>query len=711
MKKVIIIILFSCFSIGLFAMIFSGFVKDEKGNAISGVSVQSDKVITWTDSLGYFTIKGVQASEYLIFKKIDYETRGVLFKQGVNQEILLKRKAILFNSIHVLGKEDDRLTILESSQKIKKEDLSNKKDQTVADWVQGNSGIEIKGNVLSGESKTIVLSGHSPKHTIVMLDGLVLNPSGMEMDLSTIPSDRIESVEIIKNNASVESGSGAIAGIISIKSKKSDQSKGSFSSFFGSFGLIHQKADLSFKNNHSQIGVNYTFLTTDNDFEYTDRNTGLTEKRKENKKRYQVFGVNYQREVFKGILDINSNIRLFNNQLPGPYNYSNLYEGCTLSGNNSRSYLTYDKKGKERGYSFHGYYFKDDTSYENLKASIPFYKSDSDHHQVIHGIKSNIYHPFLIFNFTEGAEYKNEKYSYQDQLNLSQNIAPVSREFYSAYTQVNQETKGSSYIDLKHSLTFRLDYNQKFNTNQSYRFEETINLNTYIPTKIQMNYGTSYMLPSFYDLYWKGDSQTVGNPNLKPERSKGYRISTEIGDNPKISQAYWKNTTKDQIYWDRSLHGWKPFNITTAEIVNYESVFNWEFIHKQKFSCNYTRTIARNKSRKPDNSESDLYNKYLIYTPSWTLNASLDLEYKAFHQTIEYKATGEQWTTKDQLINPLSQFEIWNTHSSYHKSIKAIDLSLIFSIMNVFNKSYEVYIYNPEPGINWQTQFKITYKI
>jgi outer membrane cobalamin receptor len=253
--------------------------------------------------------------------------------------------------------------------------------------------------------------------------------------------------------------------------------------------------------------------------------------------------------------------------------------------------------------------------------------------------------------------------------------------------------KELNFIEFEQINSARIDYVSDMSKYSSVRFELNSKFFFIYPISIRSNFGNSFMLPSFYELYYKGDTQTAGNPDLLPEKSHGYRIESEIETNPTIIVAYWFNKTENLIYWNRSIYGWKPFNISSSEIINYEISSKFEFLENQFITFDYNKINAKNKTK-----NSYLYNKNIVYTPDYRCNIGLNLEIKNFSQKFSCVAIGKQWTTLDQLITPLRQYQIYNSQSSFVIKNNYSSIVFLMTINNLLNKIYENYSFTPEAG-------------
>lgn len=100
----------------------------------------------------------------------------------------------------------------------------------------------------------------------------------------------------------------------------------------------------------------------------------------------------------------------------------------------------------------------------------------------------------------------------------------------------------------------RYDYHKSFGSHTSPNLGATYFISD--KSRFKANYGTSYRAPSVDELYgafthggiW-GGMAIVGNPDLKPEKSKGWEISyeQEFGDTTSAKLTYFDNKKEDAI--------------------------------------------------------------------------------------------------------------------------------------------------------------------
>ena len=111
------------------------------------------------------------------------------------------------------------------------------------------NGIVVQDDGHLGQVATAQIYGSKPREVRVLIDGITMNPttSGGIADLSQIPLDIVEKIEVIKGASSSVWGS-AMGGVINIITRPAGKAlvpKGSLGFSFGEFGTHRQRSELS----------------------------------------------------------------------------------------------------------------------------------------------------------------------------------------------------------------------------------------------------------------------------------------------------------------------------------------------------------------------------------------------------------------------------------------------------------------------------------
>jgi vitamin B12 transporter len=91
---------------------------------------------------------------------------------------------------------------------------------TLADALRQVPGVSLAQSASYGTATSLFIRGGESKFTKVLVDGVPVNEAGGAFDFSTLTTDNIERVEIVRGPASVLYGSDAVAGVIQVFTRR-----------------------------------------------------------------------------------------------------------------------------------------------------------------------------------------------------------------------------------------------------------------------------------------------------------------------------------------------------------------------------------------------------------------------------------------------------------------------------------------------------------
>src|SRR5690348_7172019 len=91
---------------------------------------------------------------------------------------------------------------------------------TVADALRQVPGVALAQSASYGTATSLFIRGGESKFTKVLLDGVPVNDAGGAFDFSSLTTDNVERIEIVRGPASVLYGSDAVAGVIQIFTRR-----------------------------------------------------------------------------------------------------------------------------------------------------------------------------------------------------------------------------------------------------------------------------------------------------------------------------------------------------------------------------------------------------------------------------------------------------------------------------------------------------------
>ncbi|MBM4400086.1 MAG: TonB-dependent receptor, partial [Candidatus Cloacimonetes bacterium] len=344
------------------------------------------------------------------------------------------------------------------------------------------------------------------------------------------------------------------------------------------------------------------------------------------------------------------------------------------------------------------------TRYRNIQADNPVYLSDYRQKNSSLGLKSATEYKLEPISINLGLELSRQSYERQDNLIVLQSIGLRKR--YQKAASLNLLTESElNYFANKLQAGIRVDDVTEYEPFVSWRLEDVFTFESSFIWQAGAYIGSSFSLPSFYDLYWKGDAQSLGNPDLQPETSLGGSIWTGISylDNS-LKIAYYRSEVKKLIQWHQTyLYGpqWKPLNIGKARLQNWEITASLQPVKWLKLSASTVFTKA---------VDIDM-NANLTYTPDAKGNAGIMLSYLNTVLDLNLDYTGRQWKTRDNVIDPIPAYTLYNAALSRSFSYRKCSSSVFVRLNNLFDKQYEIYDYVPQPGFNWLCGLNLQYRM
>jgi len=153
---------------------------------------------------------------------------------------------------------------------IKREDMGPGLVTTAA-MAQAAVAVRLREHGGLGQPATVGVRGSAAHQTLVALDGVVLpDPLGSGVDLSFLPAEFLDRIEILRGGASAQYGSGALGGVINLVSRKvggqgywGRLSAGSFGTWTGHVGTTFEADSMGFL-------LMASGLTTAGDYRFVD---------------------------------------------------------------------------------------------------------------------------------------------------------------------------------------------------------------------------------------------------------------------------------------------------------------------------------------------------------------------------------------------------------------------------------------------------------
>jgi vitamin B12 transporter len=130
---------------------------------------------------------------------------------------------------------------------ISRETIDNRQAVSLPELLEFSPGIAVGRTGPFGGSASIFLNGGNSNFTKVLVDGTPINPPGSGVDFSSLTTENIDKVEIVRGPESAIYGSDAVSGVIQLFTHRGDTRVPAFSAYSegGNFSSARGGGDLS----------------------------------------------------------------------------------------------------------------------------------------------------------------------------------------------------------------------------------------------------------------------------------------------------------------------------------------------------------------------------------------------------------------------------------------------------------------------------------
>lgn len=564
--------------------------------------------------------------------------------------------------------------------------IQQKQLKTVVDVLREIPGISVAQQGGPGKLTYITMRGANSNHTLVILDGVEMNdPSSPNnaFDFSSLNAKEIDKIEVVRGPQSTLYGSDAVAGIVNIITKKGN-GKSQFS-FEGEGGTNNY-----YRSNLSALGslgkLNYAVVASQSASDgVSAANSAYGNGEKDG----------FSNSAFSSRLDYDIN----QNWKAGViYKFlktkADLDQNEKLGDDPNNTYKQEEHivKANLAALSFNGVwqqnlsatYIKRFTNSLDLEdAAHPSTTSDAfnnayrfkvDWQNIVYAVPNNL----ITFGIETETESATTSYFSKSAWGPFESVFPrESMRSTGFYFQDQLNVENSLFA----TFGFRYDENQKFGSITTFRIAPAYYF-TSTGTKIKASYGNGFKAPSLFYLF----DPAFGNPDLKPEKSKGWDFGVEQSfgkQNYFVGVTYFNLSLTDMFGFDANF---RTINIAKAKTSGVEITAVAKPNNNLSFSANYTFTETRDESEL-----SADFGKQLLRRPKHQLNLSSNIKLiEELNLNIALRYIGKR-EDKDFGTFPaqrvtMPDYLLVNFAAGYQLFS---NLSLNVRIENLFDKKYE----------------------
>ncbi len=551
------------------------------------------------------------------------------------------------------------------------EEVEKKQAATALDVIRDVPGVSLATSGGSGKTTYLSMRGIPSKGILILIDGVNVADAAATQaiyDLTNLPADDIERVEVLRGNQSTLYGSEAMGGVISITTKSGKGSgkviTGETGAEWGSRGTAKGYLNARGETGGVYYAGGISGLTTQG-FDISRSGPNEADGNKTGAANLKI-GSDLVTDV--GVLD-RLNLEVSGRYLKASPEYDGW--GTNSSVDDDSTGRTIEQSGKVAATvdlfdgmlsnAFSAAQAKSRRDYHDATYGETFYDGEITKYEY-QGTFKPVEHNTLVF----GADHRRDH---------------MTSDAISAKSATNDGVFGNYILgllddDLTLTAGVRHDDHETFGghttwrTTVAYRIPET-------GTRFHAGYGTGFRAPSLYELY--ETAWGTGNPDLKPEESRGYDVGFEqsvLDDRVTFGSTFFNNRLKNAIIANSGT-GWQNENVASARAYGFENTVTAEITDEISLTVNHTYTQAR------DNSTGAV----LANQPHHTGNARLTYAPSAV-DGLETWAAGRTatWSYDNGTSSYLGGYLVWDFGASYAVNET---VSVYGRIENIADKTYE----------------------
>ncbi|MFH0882492.1 MAG: TonB-dependent receptor [bacterium] len=672
----------------------------------ASIFVRGTHIGTATDLDGWYVIRNLKPGTYTLtisfvgYRTLDNVSLEIAGGDTLQHSFALERTVLRTDEVTITATRGSSLIteVPASVDVLNTEMIERDNPPNLAEVLDNVQGVYVRDYGGLGGMKTISLRGSNSEQVLVLLDGQRLNnPQNGQVDFSSISTEGIERIEVVRGGNSALYGADAIGGVINIITKKRVGAPGIHLSAKGTIGSFNSRsAETAVKFNYHRTLANVSFrrLTSSGDFPYTGRYGKDATRENNHVSTFDLFA-RLRTEIGDphrpGSIDFS--YKYYLNRKGSPGNTEMPFKEAWLSDETHHFNSIFDLPLKQMTdqVKVQMYAHAGVNRYHNLELLVP---ADDTHEFKSLGGETQlntVLSPMFALISGAGGRY--------DLLNSTAFTGAKNRT--SAFAFIEDESvfhPASILSSFSIVPAIRLDHFTDFGTHVSPKIGAVLTVGDEWSASLKANTGLSFRAPTFNDLYWPFDGLTEGNQNLTPEHGTdwdvGLRLRYPILNGYSFDITYFQSRISDMIVWQMAEDGiWRPYNEDKAAIQGVEVSSSIEpILDMCSLSGNYSYLFAENLS-----DDASRYGMILPYRPKNTLNLSATFSWYDIELSYQYSYVGlrytnfantqkvPSYTTSDVTLN--TSFN-W-MHSKWTETIQ---------VRNLLDERYEIIRYQPVPG-------------
>lgn len=580
---------------------------------------------------------------------------------------------------------------------------------TAADLLRIVNGVTIKDYGTVGGTKSVIFRGLSTENVLVLIDGNPINdPEYGSVDLSLLPLDAIDRMEVSYGSSSALYGGNALGGVVNLITRRpTDDVHAQIRAEGGSFGSRRFTAEL--EGRVSGIGLlggvsresgvdNFPFLS----HRSNAPDTTLFRSNADYQRTHLFLNGDYQLGKYIALKTAIQYLK-FERGTPGldilPSSARQSDEVYRVS-SGADIHLAGDLH-----IAVGGVYNHNNEIYRDLASLYP---SDLTYRNKVYSLHSQVdWMPAKWDRILGGLEYSGSRLSVSGTSFASPFLMTPVRIQRSAFISNEVLVQGESdwFDRLSLYQTARYDgYSDVKEKAFSPKLGLNVRVNKQYDVRVRSSIGKNFRVPTLNDLYYP----VYSNPALIPEHSLSFDVGVagalESSGKQTLEMTYFNIATTDKIVYDSQF---LPYNAGQARNSGLEIRYHYRSSDNRAeayFGFTFVDAIKKDKSSPTDST----FEKQLPYVPKSSGTFGVSVETEIGRISVNQSIASLRYTKPD---NSSSVPAYVLTDVSIVKKIlfSQVQMSVRCGVRNVFDIDYQIVPAYPMPGRTYVVGLGVEY--
>jgi vitamin B12 transporter len=590
-----------------------------------------------------------------------------------------------------------------------RKDMAASSSPSLAEFLEREAGLDVRSDGIPGATRTVRVGASNPNQVLVLLDGRRIQDFGSgSADLSGIPLDWIEKVEVYRGGQTAQSGE-AIGGIVNIVTR--DPTAAQELTAQTNWRETHQQLSLTRSATMGKAAglLTYSRLQGPGDYRYriiTDDGTGQFTPN---------LGQSYHR--------LNADVARDQIMLKLAEDISTVWKAA-ITGMLDRAergmpgyltpYLTPDAR--------------QETSQSALNANLTHHVDTRD--IVLRGSYQQAWKDFRNpdpLALVKHSEETSRDWEAEARVNQTWRRAVIgagslaAREMLSgdhlAGENVTRERwamwgQWEQQYSILRTLSLRSEFGAReegFGSQRALLPRVSVSAD-YVRgwhTGATAAWGESYRAPDFYALFWQEDQSAQGNPELRAEESREWTghayVETAGGHSTRFEINASAQRIENLIFWRRTFENqWKPFNLTAANVKTLDAALTQSMLHE----CVRIQLAANWTDARDATHDRNTGGKFLTFRPLNSQRAMISYVGGRVRTSVDYRRVSKRAVLESN-SKWLSAYQLVDARIGYRVQLRRVELEPEIGVDNLFNEDYRILRFAPMPEREWYAALRL----